>query len=299
MFDNSAAPGMTASTGSTVAVFERQREERQRAGRRLTLLYGGLFLACVCGALLVGRFDLPNLIRNLPRVTEYLERLLPVLRPTHLAEDAGTWFYGIDLWSWQLLETILMAFLATLLGTIGATILCFPASQNLTRNAAVVFFSRRLLEIARTVPDLVYALIFVFAFGLGPLAGILAIAIHSAGASGKLFAEVNENVDLGAFDGVRAAGGNWVKAIRLAVIPQVLPNFATYTLWRFELNVRTAAVIGFVGAGGIGQELFTAIRVQYYEDVSAIVLMLVATVCLIDMACERLRHRLIGKESPV
>src|SRR3546814_10841878 len=140
--DESAVPGMSALAGGPVAAFERQREERRRAGRRLTLVYGGLFLACVCGALVVGRFDLPNLIRNLPRVTEYLERLRPVLRPAHLAEDAGTWFYGIDLWSRQLLETVLMAFLATLLGTIGATLLCFPASHNLTRNPVVVFGAR-------------------------------------------------------------------------------------------------------------------------------------------------------------
>src|SRR3546814_21119614 len=114
MIDESAVPGMAALAGGPVAAFERQREERRRAGRRLTLVYGGLFLACVCGALVVGRFDLPNLIRHLPRVPAYLERLLPVLRPAPLAEAAGTWFYGIDLWSRQILSTVRMAFLVPL-----------------------------------------------------------------------------------------------------------------------------------------------------------------------------------------
>jgi len=98
-------------------------------------------------------------------------------------------------------------------------------------------------------------------------------------------------------DGLRAAGANWLQTLRYAVLPQVLPNFTSFTLWRFEINVRTASVIGFVGAGGIGQEFYTAIRMLYYEDISALILILVATVVLIDMGCERLRHRMIGKEA--
>ena len=147
-----------------------------------------------------------------------------------------------------------MAFFATLLGTLGAFALSFTASSNLMSTYWIYFVTRRFLEIARSVPDLVYALVFVFAWGLGPLAGILALAIHSMGASGKLFAEVNENIDPNPVEGIRAAGGNWLKTIRYSVVPQVLPAFASYTLWRFEINVRTAAVLGFVGAGGIGYE---------------------------------------------
>jgi len=145
--------------------------------------------------------------------------------------------------------------------------------------------------------DLVFALIFVFAFGLGPLAGILAIALHSMGANGKLFAEANENIDMGPVEGVRALGAGWVQIMRFAVIPQVMPNYASYVLWRFEINVRTAAVMGFVGAGGIGMELIVAVRSLYYEDISAILILIIVTVGLIDIACERLRHALIGRES--
>ena len=140
-------------------------------------------------------------------------------------------------------------------------------------------------------------MIFVFSFGIGPFPGILAIAIHTAGALGKLFSEVNENLDEKAIEGVRASGGNWFEVIRFAVVPQVLPNFTSYTLLRFEINVRAASVIGFVGAGGIGQELMFVIRQFVYTDISAIVLMIILTVIAIDLTCESLRHRLIGKEA--
>ena len=208
----------------------------------------------------------------------------------------GEWYWGLGRWLNLLLDTFCIGFMATLLGTMGALALCFPASRNLMNHFPVYFLSRRLLEIERAVPELVYALIFVFAFGLGPLPGVLAIAIHSMGALGKLFSEVNENIDLSSVEGVQAAGGNWFQVVRYAVIPQVLPNFASYALLRLEVNVRSAAIVGFVGAGGIGQELFFVIRQFIYTDVSAIVLLLIATVSLIDMTCERLRHYLIGRE---
>ena len=129
------------------------------------------------------------------------------------------------------------------------------------------------------------------------MAGVLAIAIHTMGGSGKLFAEAVENIDMKPVDGLRATGASWLQVLRFAVLPQVFPNFISFTLWRFEINVRSASVLGFVGAGGIGQEFYTAIRMLYYEDISAMLLLLVATVMLIDIVCERLRHRVIGKEN--
>jgi phosphonate transport system permease protein len=153
------------------------------------------------------------------------------------------------------------------------------------------------LELFRTVPELVFALIFVYAFGLGPLPGVLAIAVHSMGALGKLFSEVNENIAPGPGEGVRAAGGNWMHLVRYAVLPQVLPDFASYTLLRFEINVRASSVVGFVGAGGIGQELFSVIRQFIYVDISALVLLLIMTVALIDITCERFRRRLLGEQA--
>jgi phosphonate transport system permease protein len=153
------------------------------------------------------------------------------------------------------------------------------------------------MEIARAVPEIVYALIFVFSFGLGPLPGVLAIAVHSTGALGKLFSEVNENIDHQPLEGIRAAGGNWFQVIRYGVVPQVLPNFLSYALLRFEINVRAASVVGFVGAGGIGQELMFVIRQFIYVDISAIVLLIMLMVTTMDITCEKIRHYTIGKEA--
>jgi phosphonate transport system permease protein len=156
--------------------------------------------------------------------------------------------------------------------------------------------AKRVLEFCRTVPELVFALVFVQAFGLGPLPGILALAIHTVGALGKLFAEVVENIDMKPVDGAVSCGASWTQSIRYAVLPQVMSNFASYALLRFEINVRGAAVMGFVGAGGIGQDLIEAIRKFYYSDVSALLFLIIVTVMLIDLTTERIRHALLGWE---
>jgi phosphonate transport system permease protein len=284
-------------TAETVDVFQRRFAEHRRR-RRLTTAVGlVLFSAVFLASAIIARFDPFALIEGAPKLGEYIQRTIPTLRWGSLQADVAYWFYGLRKWLDLLLETVLMAYLATLLGSIGALLLCFYGSANLSPNVWAYHLARRVAEFFRTIPDLVFALIFIFAFGLGPLAGILAIALHSLGANGKLFAEANENIDMGPVDGLKSAGANWIQTIRFAVLPQVLPNYASYVLWRFEINVRTAAVMGFVGAGGIGMELITAVRSLYYEDISAILILIVATVSLIDIGCEKLRHALIGRET--
>jgi phosphonate transport system permease protein len=284
------------AASATVVAFERSYRALQARRRWTSAAYGTLLLAAFLLSAWVGEFSPGKIAQGLPRVHEYVLRILPTLSWANLWGDLQEWFYGLPKWLKLLWETVLIAYLATLLGTVGAVALCFDAAQNFKRSNWGYWVARRLLEIFRTIPDLVYALVFVFAFGIGPLAGILAIAIHSMGGNGKLFAEAVENIDMKPVDGLRAAGANWVQTVRYAVVPQVLPNFASFTLWRFEINVRTASVIGFVGAGGIGQEFYTAIRMLYYEDISALLILLVATVMLIDHGCEALRHRMIGRE---
>ena len=208
--------------------------------------------------------------------------------------DPVYWFWGLGRWTLLLGETILIAYVATLTGVVAAIAGAVFASRNLGRWPMARFVVRRVLEFCRTVPDIVFALIFVVAFGLGPLPGILAIAVHTTGALGKLFAEVIENIDMRPIEGIAATGATWVSQVRFGALPQVLSNFASYALLRFEINVRGATVIGFVGAGGIGETLLTAIRKFFYSDVSAILLMLIVCVVLIDIASERLRHRLLG-----
>jgi phosphonate transport system permease protein len=294
---NAAVESPMTREVNTLAAFERHFAKLRRARRRATALSLSLFIALFLVSAFVGSLNPSALINGAPKLGEYVQRTLPTLHWASVGTDLAYWFYGLHKWLKLLLETVLMAYLATLLGSVGALLLCFYASSNLAPNRLSYQFARRVAEFFRTVPDLVFALIFVFAFGLGPLPGILAIALHSLGANAKLFAEANENIDMTPVDGLRASGADWMQTMRFAVIPQVLPNYASYVLWRFEINVRTAAVMGFVGAGGIGMELITAVRSLYYEDISAILILIVTTVSLIDIGCEKLRHGWIGREA--
>src|SRR6185503_10339505 len=223
--------------------------------------------------------------------------LVPPVGLTTIVKDVREWYWDLGKWLGSLLNTLLMAYLATVLGTIIGGCLSFFAARNLAPHYVVYWLMRRVLEVARTVPDIVWALLFIIAFGIGPLAGILAITVHTIGAQGKLFAEVNENISTLPIDGIRAAGGNWFEEMRFAVLPQVMPNYLSYTFWRLELNVRSATIVGFVGAGGIGHDLFTSVQLLYFSDAGAILLIIVATIMLIDVLSEMFRHSAIGKAS--
>lgn len=262
----------------------------------LTLLgWSTAFLTCVAMSGHITEFSWERLAAGLPRIGEYLYLTLPQLSWTSIAADIAYWFYGLWRWLGLLVDTVLIAAMATLMGAVAGFLLSFSASRNLAGHTGIYFCCRRLMDVARSVPEIVFALVFVVAFGVGPLAGILAIAIHSTGALAKLFAEANENIFSGPLDGVFASGGSRAESIRFGVVPQVLPAFVGFTLWRFELNIRSAAIIGFVGAGGIGQELYQAISLGYYEDISAIVILIVAVVMAVDMLSERFRHRLLAR----
>ena len=245
----------------------------------------------------IAEISFSKLYQHIDGFASYIDRILHLENGRPVISDPAEWFWGWKKWLALMGETLLMAYLGTLLGATAAFVMCFLASQNLTQSKGLVFLIRRLMEFSRTVPELVFALIFVVAFSLGPLPGILALAIHTAGALGKLFAEVVENIDMKPVDGVVATGGNWFHKIRFAVLPQVASNFASYALLRFEINVRGASVLGFVGAGGIGQTLLEVIRKFYYADVSALLVMIIATVMIIDAVTERIRHKLIGLEA--
>lgn len=279
-----------------IAVFSAGYRAQQASKRRATWL--GLIVLAMAIAVSghVAEIDLVRLASNIGKFTSYLGRIFYLDNGQLVFTDIGEWFWGFWKWGKQLVDTLLIAYLGTLFGALFAFVLCFSAAINLTPQPGKRFFARRFLEFCRTVPEIVFALIFVVAFGLGPVPGVLAITIHTLGALGKLFAEVVENIDMKPVEGIFASGGTRWQAIRYGAVPQVLPNFASYALLRFEINVRGASVMGFVGAGGIGQDLIEAIRKFYYSDVSAILLMIIATVMLIDMGTERLRHRLISME---
>jgi phosphonate transport system permease protein len=268
-----------------------------QSAKRRTTLVGVLVLAVlIMVAGRVAEVDLAKFWANIGQLTSYLGRIFYLDNGRLVFTDVGEWYWGLGRWLSRLWDTVLIAYLGTLLGAIGAFVLCFAATVNLAVNPAQRFIARRFLEFCRTVPEIVFALIFVVAFGLGPVPGVIAIMIHTIGALGKLFAEVVENIDMKPVEGAVASGATRWQAIRYAVVPQVLPNFASYALLRFEINVRGASVMGFVGAGGIGQDLIEAIRKFYYSDVSAILLLIIATVMVIDLVTERIRHRLISLE---
>jgi phosphonate transport system permease protein len=272
------------------------RKAVARKRLRLTLATAVFFAALVVAA--VGaEVDLGTFIAKIGNFVSYFDRIATLEGGARVWSDPGEWFWGWQKWLSMLGETILISYVGTLFGAILAFALNFFAAENTSPAPWLRFAVRRFMEFCRTVPGIVFALIFVIAFGLGPMAGVLAIAIHSTGALGKLFSEIVENADMKPIEGLRSTGAGWMSCMRFAVLPQVSAGFASYSLLRFEINVREASVMGFVGAGGIGQELVVAVRKFYYSDVSAILLMIVLTVFVIDIGTGWIRGRLFGKEA--
>ena len=246
-------------------------------------------------------FNLSQIIDGFPRLSDYIVKILPNLDINLILENSKTegsiqyWYFNFKKYAALLYETFNMAVLATLMGFIFALILSFLSAKNITPNIYSYHLVKRILEFLRGVPEIIFAILFVWALGVGPLAGIIAITIHTTGALGKLFSEVHENADLKTCEAIRSHGGNWVSEMRYGIIPKVLPNIISYALLRFEINIRASTVIGFVGAGGIGQELYLVINFNYYEEVSAIILLIILTVITIDISSGRIRQKIIGE----
>ena len=202
---------------------------------------------------------------------------------------------GDGLWDFTLamLETLAMAFLGTAIAAVVAVPLGFLGAKNIVPNWLFHFSLRRFFDAFRGIDGLVWALIFVSAVGLGPFAGVLAIAVGDVMVLGKLFAEAIENVDRKPVEGVRASGGSGLHVMRLGVLPQVLPVMASHVLYFFESNVRSATILGIVGAGGIGLQLSDRMRINNWQEAAFIILMILVTVSLIDAISRRIRAKLI------
>ncbi len=204
---------------------------------------------------------------------------------------------NFDLFLWGILETLGMAFLGTLIGGIIAFPLSFLAAKNIIPAWIIHFGARRIFDVLRGVDVMIWALIFVRAIGLGPLAGIMAIAISDTGTLSKLFSEAIENIDRNQVAGVRAAGANRIKTVRFGVVPQVLPVMLSFALYMFESNTRSATILGIVGAGGIGLLLADRIRTHVWDQACVIIIMILVTVYAIDFISKKLREHLIGRVS--
>ncbi|WP_428512533.1 phosphonate ABC transporter, permease protein PhnE [Roseovarius sp.] len=194
-----------------------------------------------------------------------------------------------------LLETVNIAAVSTLVGALAAVILSLLSTRGLARFPRLVPVFRRIMDITRAVPEIVIALILIFVLGGGPVPAMIAIAFHTAGALGKLFSEVNENASLKPLDGLESVGATWSQRMMLGVVPQVAPNWLSYALMRFEINIRASAILGFVGAGGLGYELKNAISWGQgrYDEAAAMFLMLFATIVLFDQLSSHFRDRLV------
>lgn len=195
----------------------------------------------------------------------------------------------------SLIETVNIAAVATIIGVLAAGFLALLCTRGLARFPRLIPLFRRVTDVCRAIPEIVIALVLIYILGGGPVPAVVAIAIHTAGAMGKLFSEVAENADLKPVEGLRSTGATWGQQMWLGVIPQVAPNWISYALLRFEINVRASAILGFVGEGGIGHDLKIAMQWGQgrYDEVVAIFLLLFATIVVIDQMSNRLRDRIV------
>jgi phosphonate transport system permease protein len=290
----------------TKATAENHNKELNRLLNKRRLWNFFLAIIIIIGILLsssVVDVDSSRLLNGLPRLGDYISQILPQLDSQSLflnSQIEGSlsyWYFNLPKYIKLLFETFNMALLATILGSTFALLLSFLAARNTSPNSFLYYLVRRSLEFFRGVPEIIFAILFVWALGIGPIAGIIAMTLHTTGSLGKLFSEVHENSDNKTREALKASGGNWFSEMRFGLLPQVLPNLISYALLRFEINIRASTILGFVGAGGIGQELYLVINFNYYEEVSAIILMIILTVVSIDLFSEYLRKNIIEADN--
>ena len=191
------------------------------------------------------------------------------------------------------IQTIQMALTGTILALIFAFPLSFLAASNTSPHRLIYRLTRFIINFLRTIPELALGLLFVAAVGLGPFAGTLALALHTMTVLTKLLSESNENIDQGVVEAIRATGANYFQILSFAVFPQMLPDLISFTLYRFETNIRAASVLGLIGAGGMGHLLNTAFRTFQYQEAATIVLILIVLVMGVDWCSARLRKWVI------
>jgi phosphonate transport system permease protein len=225
------------------------------------------------------------------------------MRPLDLVRDSGNMAkYAADFfppnfkdWKFYLQEMVVTVQIA-LWGTVLAVIFAVPLGLLSSANIAPAWVRqpvRRLMDAARAINEMVFAMLFIVAVGLGPFAGVLALFVHNTGVLAKLFSEAVESIDAQPVEGIRATGANALEEIVFGIIPQVLPLWISYSLYRFESNVRSASVVGMVGAGGIGVILWEIIRGFQYAETCAVMIIIVITVTMIDLVSARIRKVLV------
>lgn len=250
-------------------------------------LWGGVMLAAVAAILAWSGRDLnlslAELMKGLPWIGDFILRMFP--------PNLGF----LDRLVQPVMETIQLAIWGTLFAVFLALPLCFIAARNLTPSLLMFHAARQVFNLARGINELIFALIFVAAVGLGPFAGVLALTVHGAGMLGKFFAEAIEEVDPGPVEALRATGASPLQVIVFAVLPQALPAWIAATLYRLEVNLRAATILGMVGAGGIGFELYSSLKLFQYEDTATCVIVILVMVMSADYISSRLRARILAR----
>lgn len=279
--------GMAPQTVHTIQSSYMQQVQRRR-------LYGGLMLL-VFVLLMVSGFQVAD-DRNAGGFWEGLHQVGDY--PADVLSEA--WEKRADLpalvveYFPALVETVNIAAMSTLIGAIGGLFLSLLGTRGLAKWPRLIPLFRRISDIMRAVPEIVIALVLIFVLGGGPVPAMIAIAIHSAGALGKMFSEVAESADLKSVEGLASTGATWLQRMMLGVLPQIAPNYISYTLLRFEINIRASAILGFVGAGGLGYELRNAMTwgPGRFDEAAAVFILLFGTIVFFDQMSSRFRNRL-------
>jgi phosphonate transport system permease protein len=282
---------LTAAPGTGTARMQEHYMSLVRARR----MYGGITLGLfvilmILGYQVVEDRSAGGFIDGLPMLLDF---------PAGVVSEA--WEKRADLpglmWHYlpALVETINIAAVSTLVGALAGILFALLSTRGLARWPRLAPVFRRIMDIMRAFPEIVIALVLIFILGGGPVPAMIAIAIHTAGALGKLFAEVAENADLKPVEGLQSTGANWSQRMLLGIVPQVAPNWFSYALLRFEINIRASAILGFVGAGGIGYELRNAMTfgMGRFDQAAAIFLLLFLTIVVVDQLSDRVRNRLV------
>lgn len=266
---------MTVSTS-----FDAILADERRSALRGTALVTGIVGACIASLWVAGFFDGQRFLDSGPAISQLASEMVP--------PDFSRW----QSWLRPLLDTLAMSIAGTALAVVFSLPLALLAAPNTSPHPGVYFVVRMLLAALRSVPEIILGVLFVAAVGFGALPGVLALALHSVGMVGKFYAEAIEHVDPKPLEAARAAGATSMQVVTHAVLPQVLPQLTDVTIYRWEYHFRASAVLGIVGAGGIGFELMAALRLLNYDQVSAILLAILACVVVVDSIGAYLRKSL-------
>lgn len=249
-----------------------QRQWNRQAIRALWLL--GVTITCVA---VVGIFDIERMAEGIPAIGKLLSEMFP--------PD----FSRFPKWITPIVDTLAMSVAGTTIAVALSLPLCLLAARNTTPHPALFQVARTLLNVTRAVPELILGMILVAAVGFGKLPGTLALGLHSVGMLGKFFAEAIELSHSAPVEAVRAAGATEPQAIVHGILPQVFPQMADVTFYRWEYNFRASMVLGAVGAGGIGSEMISALRILQYQQVSALLIVVLVMVTMVDGLSNYLR----------